>query len=554
MTPPFFQRFLELLKEKGVEVSYRPEERKVTADKNSDLGRFQHYLVERQKGKAAPSSVNYQGDGSLILLKADTERELAQFIVRTMEKNESYRPVLLPGQGSQDILSEELTRNGLPGIGERMDMAAAPVPQLFFLTAQTLWDPLDPDRMMEFLTLPKNPLPKGLRYKLAEVLSKKPGRFSEEWKTKIQKYLEEFEAKEGEEARKKLQDKIDFWLHHDLYDEKEGVPVRDLRERYEVLRKWAHPQKEEKGEEGGNEDPEGFQLLSKLISSFQDMLRGHQPEEKLSRTLLEKQIDEVHQEEKRKWIEPQANSLPVIPGGEALREACNELLWWGFCEEEETSSFSMDWIRPEEKDYLLDRGVEKDLQEKVLERRWWSMEQVFLSAKERAVLTLPQKVNGKAMKTHPLMGDLESSSSDLSPLSFFLEEGTLPELPNLKKIGTETHTPYQLPEASAYWSIDRGELIQDREEESHSSLEKLFYHPHEWVLRYHAGIASKKAFRTPDLNSLEGTLAHRFAEELFSKGVEEFDEERIEEKVEELFDPLLAQEGSFFLMKGYRNR
>ncbi len=551
--PPFFQRLLELLKEKGCEVQYREEQEDPVAPKDSDLGRFQHFLKER-KGEGSAGSVTYQGDGSLLLLEGDTEREMAQFLVASI-KNEKERekiPLVIEGKGKKATLSEELTRNGMPGIGESMDRSGAPVPQLFFLTSQLVWKPMDPDRMMEFLTLQRNPLPRKLCSELAKALAEKPGRGSKEWREAIDKQVLEWQELHGKKEKDKLQERIELWLDHELYDEKEGVPVRVPDERFQALRQWLMPQLED----DPHRDPEGFGTLHKMINGFLELLGQRPGSEELSRTLVEKWVDEVQQKEEIEWESSRAGSFPVVSSGTSLQVPVPVVLNWGFIRSPEEGVVKRDQLREDELEYLKEKGVRKEHPEDRSKRETWIMEHEFFTASEQLILCAPARIDGEEMAPHPFLGDLESSSEDISPLCVELREGIFPALQGFDKPPTENFSPSGLPEPVHYWELQNAPSVRDREKESHSGLEALFFHPHEWMLRYQARIRQGTLYKTPDMRRLEGNLAHRFAEKLFGNGrdLEEWDEESIQEAVDEGLDELLTQEGAFFLMPGYRNR
>ena len=77
-----------------------------------------------------------------------------------------------------------------------------------------------------------------------------------------------------------------------------------------------------------------------------------------------------------------------------------------------------------------------------------------------------------------------------------------------------------LPATRRWWELPDDVAIPLREVESYSSLKNLFFHPHEWVLQYAAGIRTSRASDLADGNLLYGNLAHRLFEKFFTENTD----------------------------------
>src|SRR5690606_14343850 len=74
-----------------------------------------------------------------------------------------------------------------------------------------------------------------------------------------------------------------------------------------------------------------------------------------------------------------------------------------------------------------------------------------------------------------------------------------------------------LPECRRWWRLPADVRIPRRTTESFSSLTKLVYHPHQWVLRYAARLSAGRAANLTDGPLLYGNLAHRLFEAYFAR-------------------------------------
>jgi hypothetical protein len=553
-TPPFFQSLLDLLAEKQVGISYKADFEPQAAD-GTDLAQFQQFLLSSWKGKGTDYKQSedglfqFQGDGSLVLLQANTETELAQYTASLLKANHDFRPLLLSQAEHGSALSEALYQHGLPATQERYNMAMSPIPQQFLLLPQLLWDPIDPDRLLEFLTLPDNPLPQGLCRRLAEVVSEKPGRQSEDWFHAIEKYLTRVETHNGKDEREKLQQKVDYWLHHELYPEDQGIPVEVLQRQMQALRQWAITKSQ------NITNPAPYQTLVNMANGIDALLAG-KAGQKLDRLNLDKWLSQVYQDHWQEFQPPQVGSLPAVHSPEAIREPVGDLLWWGFTNDVETAVYR-DWWREQERQHLEDQGVRLWPYKDRKQAEEYSTRAALSQVRNRLILVIPEKMEGEALSPHPFFGDLEATAGDLSPITYKLEMSQLPDLPGLQKPITANYPSHHLPASTHYWFSNQTASIQERDNESYSSLNNLFTHPYIWVLQHKAKVAPGPLFETTDLNRLKGSLAHRAAEMLFTdeqgQGLPELPKPNdVRQWMHEELKDLLEREGSILLLKGYQ--
>src|SRR5690606_33736479 len=74
-----------------------------------------------------------------------------------------------------------------------------------------------------------------------------------------------------------------------------------------------------------------------------------------------------------------------------------------------------------------------------------------------------------------------------------------------------------LPRPRRWWRLPAGCAIPPPETSSYSSLAKLLFHPHEWVLGYAARLRRGRAADLTGGNLLYGNLVHRLLQQFFDE-------------------------------------
>ncbi|NJO86561.1 MAG: hypothetical protein HC821_00240 [Lewinella sp.] len=112
--PPGLRRLLKALSSVGDEIRPWPEVQ-LPEDPKTDLALWQWQSVNgRSEGKA--HRLQAQGDGSLLLLRAERETDLAAYLAKLGRLNPEWQPGLLLPSRNQ-TLNDALTMEGLPDLG-----------------------------------------------------------------------------------------------------------------------------------------------------------------------------------------------------------------------------------------------------------------------------------------------------------------------------------------------------------------------------------------------------------------------------------------------------
>ncbi|MCP3929529.1 MAG: hypothetical protein GY705_10550, partial [Bacteroidetes bacterium] len=186
LLPSHFQNLFSLLREKDVEV----KEHLIDSDSDDgDLWDFKKLLTS--PGETA-NKKSLKGDGSLLILKAKRETEAAQYLAKIFEKNPEFRPLCLIPEKSRS-LDNALIQEGLPSMGIQSSSLARPSLQILKLVPAFLWKPIDPFKLLEFVTLSLKPLEDELAAIIASQLAQNPGLYSESWHIAINQYFKDLE-------------------------------------------------------------------------------------------------------------------------------------------------------------------------------------------------------------------------------------------------------------------------------------------------------------------------------------------------------------------------
>jgi len=107
-----------------------------------------------------------------------------------------------------------------------------------------------------------------------------------------------------------------------------------------------------------------------------------------------------------------------------------------------------------------------------------------------------------------------------------------------------------LPVPGRWWRIDQPLPVRDSE--SYTSLNKIYYYPHEWVLTYAAKLRSGGINEVADGAMLKGSLAHRLFERFFTEHGDwpSLQDSEIQRWLELTIQDLIEKEGAVLLENG----
>ncbi|MDP4810555.1 MAG: PD-(D/E)XK nuclease family protein [Saprospiraceae bacterium] len=536
LLPVYWQQVLTGLENNGAQIQQISSE--PAASEDSDLSQFQRFIHTLPSGDTP--KLKAKGDGSLCLFTGKRDTELAGWLAKWLNENQSWEPILLLPDKTR-TLDNALILEGLPSLGLQTRSDARPALQLLKLVPEFLWQPLDPVKLLAFLTLPQQPIPWDLSNILASNLASKPGLFGQDWQMDLNKFKESVSPEIWEDRKKEY----DFWFTRKRYSQKDLVPKSDLLELFTQVNNWSQAVLSD--HESSMSISSQTQILINLIDNLPETHLSHLDIVRIIRTALEPIA--------RSPVQAQKNHIRVTHHATAILEPIDDLIWWTFTEREPDYFFAKWYVH--ELYYLQGKGVLPDLPMKDNQRLSWYRKQAFLKTKKRLFLFLPERVEGAEIQPFPLFGDLNACFDNLDALKISLDfhlSSEYPDfpilaafnLPNLQSIIPAPPTAVPL-----FLHIDTLLELPERKDESFTSLESLFYYPYKYVFQYKLGLYKAKSLEIIGEKRLYGNLAHRLFEQLIKDTDFWYREEIIiQQWIEESLPVLFEQEGATMLQYG----
>ena len=503
-----------------------------------DLGIFRDALLSRASGKKQKAEA--RGDGSLLLLSCQTGVEGAEYIAQLLRKNPSFRPALLVPEKNR-VLDAALIQEGLPSLGIQSASLARPSLQILKLIPAFLWSPIDPYKILEFVSLPVKPIPDDLAQVIASQMSQNPGLQGEKWNRAIARYFEDL-RQPGGHAYEEANSAYRFWFGRKRYPIDQAVPREDVIQLYEKVRFWAL----EAYDAGmGN----SLLVLSEQAKRIVELLSAL-PEEDLSQLELERIVRTIYQPSPVVFHEAEATHLRYVHQPGAFLDPVDELIWWNFVETEPLQFFSR-WYPPET-EHLEALGVQIDPPALQNQRQLWQRIQPILKTGKRLLLVIPQNLRGEATNPHPLMGDLEATFSNLDLLRCKLatKEKAMLLASHFELPGITTLPYHHLGRPQPFIQAPKLNQLAARKNETFSSLNALFYYPYQWVFQYKLKLKKSSILSIVPDETLMGNLAHRLFEKLFEENFYTWDKNQLEAWVEATAKDLFFKEGAVLLLYG----
>lgn len=534
--PVHLKKLFEILENSGIHVQ---QIESPLVEGQSDLSLFRKSLQDTQI-----SNKQLKADGSLLLIKGKTESAIATWLAHFLRSNADFRPVcLVPGKSG--ILDNAFIQEGLPGMGMQSASLARPSLQILKLLPAFLWNPVDPFKMLEFVSLAVKPLEEELARRIASQIAEKPGLHGEGWKVMIHQYFAQLEE-EGHKGINEIRKQYRFWFDRQRYNLNQSVPVGEVIELYDYLKQWAIQVFEDMG--GTNPT---LIVLSEQAKRICELLEAL-PEETLTSLQLENVVRAIYQPAPVQIQKEELGHLAYFRQSGAIAADTDKLLWWNFTQTEQEHFFSI-WYKPENQwlqnqDVILQSAADKNA------LLLWHRKQPVLRTGEQLILILPQIYEGTEVHPHPLLGNLEALFSDLTSITVDIENGNGLEWLS-KSFTLPEYTPLKsriVGEKKAFIQLRSDTLAQQREKETITGLDALFYYPYKWAFQHKAKLRKSPILSVVSDNRLLGNLSHRFFEIFFEKPekVMNLDKAGVGRMVEEEMEKLLIKEGAVLLLYG----
>ena len=534
-TNPFFLVLFNVLEQRGVKIIYN--EPKYNFDE-TDLGRFKTKLLNQSKiDKVSPLQ-----DGTLTILRADNAKLIAKALASKLAKSKQLQPLfIIPERG--ELLEQAMINRGLPAMGYTASYEDGVLGQLLHLVTLFLWDPYDPEKLIQFLSIQISPIDTRLRVKLAEAYAEVSLVGSEKWQKAIENYRAYCE-KNNPSRVKTIQPKLDRWFSRQRYTITEGAPSAAVIQLYSDLKAWAdsfvakmHQDDHRLG---------GLKQLSNQCKTLIEVIKLEKSESGIVDALaLTKWIEELSASSYMKAQQAELGAYSQVSNPAALSSTADTVIWWNFLESSNPLSTSANWSE-DEKLQLKSTYLYTD--EMKLDHWYWKLCNGILSCDKRLILCLPDKSNGELANVSQLYYDLEATFTELESLTDYINP-TVAQRVLDEDLEIKSYPAKALPRRKATWNIAFKNVPERREQDSYSSLSKLFIYPYAYVLKYLFMIKSTQIPQVTISSLLLGNLTHHAAEDLWGdKKLLEYNEEELKKVVSRVLDEQIQKAGIVLLM------
>ena len=381
-------------------------------------------------------------------------------------------------------LDVALRRHGLPVVGASASSPENSLLQALPLALDAGWAPADPQRMLEFLTLPVGPIPRRIAGELADALHHAPAVDSDGWRDAIKNVEEPYV------------ERVAVLLTPSATTHFEA---KDALKRTSVLTKWMSAHKARLEKDG--EDTRYWNQALSQLSTFDSLIESS-GQSSFTRPQLARFVEHTQRGlVGLSRFEGQAG-FPAVGSPESVLGPAPHVIWWNF------SSLGLRWqdvptMAPEDIAALAKAGIvlptpaEQSIQRAARSARPWAY------ASKSLLLVCPQEAeDGSELHPHPLFDEIAASLGKDSKDT--LTVGSLEGKTKARKLAA-------LPTPQRKWNVDAALAL--REYESASSLEKLLGCSLAWTLNYPAKLRSGRGGALPAVDgTLLGTLAHNLLE------------------------------------------
>lgn len=487
----------------------------------------EHALTVLNGGSAGNSAM--PTDGSILLVHTLAITTAEHWLGTQHVHTPGDRLILAEDAG--DSLDVSLSVSGSVNCGFERPSQLRPALQALALALELCWDPVDMNRLLDFLTHPVGPFSRAARSRLARAVANQPGIGGEAWTTAKNKIAA------GDDAQE-VADEITFWLESERWARTDGVPVDALIARVDRMQEAMRRRLS-----GEPADAASFMAAHSQCAAVHDALT------ELARQgvakLLPRQVEQlVAHATPAGATNPAAVShigcMRSSSTAAACIEAADEVIWW--MPSTPALPSPLPWS-PAEVNALTQLGVQlRDPARELvsLALRWL---RPLLAARKRFIIVCPppgSEVHPIRQLLKKLVPDIESASLDLdTALNSTLLGVTAEVLAPQALPATPRHI--QLPHP-----VQLGDALQ-----SFTTLNELFNDAALFVLKRVAKLDPTSVLEVDEGNRLLGILAHRVLEKLFAhdKALSWSNAEAVD-WFRAVADSLLLTEGAVLLMQG----
>ncbi|HSE84645.1 MAG TPA: PD-(D/E)XK nuclease family protein [Candidatus Binatia bacterium] len=496
--PKLWRDVFQCLANTGTEVRQRTFS---NARSSGDLSIAQKALLGKNPGKV-------NGDGSLLKIEAKTLTEAAEATAASLAsllKTRNPQSVVLIRDGDPRaslVLETALRRHDLASAGLTLESSHRPATQILPLFLGLAWKPVDPDLLLQFLTLPSSPIPTTARQSLRQALSGAPGFASQAWQQARAEVLIAIGKKYDGEAATEVDTRLKLWLD-DVERTPRGdeMPIARAIQLTRQVEDWAN-----RHAHAAETDP--FFIQAKEQASVMCRLlelhpRGSITSPEMGRLLYDVMQTGISYEMTCK----QQESTNLISSPAAIFAQVPVVIWWQCVGSSATVPAKRFWT-DNEVQALEQAGCDLLSPTELLLENARTWRRPVLCATESLILVQPEQVFGEVQESHPIWNEItmKVAPTEAEQLAITADTASLLSGRHFSLVSAQKTRKY-LPKGKPSWKIPPPYLTP-RSIESPTALEALLGCPLKWTLQYKARVRESLPFM-PERELLYGTLAHQ---------------------------------------------
>ena len=564
--PARWRSVFTLLEERGAVITQLAPEPPANASATSDLAILQQMLRGDIPSRGKGDSPAVRGDGTLLLLRGDTPGDLAELTAALLAKHREDAVVVRCAGG--EVLETALAHHGLAPQGQSGSSEWRPAMQVLPLALELAYEPRDPYRVLELLTLPVGPFQGVLGAQLARAVAKQPGVGGTEWIRQKERAADRLRAwaviNKGEPAdaaadayvAERMQ-RVHDWVEAPCIGvaggpgaPRDGLLAVAMRVRTFLQRRYQLP-------EGAGVAVYGAALAQAdaMVSALSRDHHEHLPREDM-RHLLDSIVRGADSLDLS--IEG-AGRIDHVDHPAALLTSARTVVFWGFASGTERRPVLPPWHRAE-RAALAAAGVEFPDPGQLLSVESHAWRRGILAARDRVIFVVPSTMKGEPVAPHPtwdevaarlgLKDDEAAACLTRYPQALLAARGDASAPDAL--VALTTVAPLPLPEGRAAWTLPAariaaaGAVLQT----SATALDTLASCPLRFVLSRYAKLRPGALAKVASGPLLNGSLGHRLVEELHRERAFDLEDGAFAIRAESVLDALLPTEGATLLLAG----
>ena len=430
------------------------------------------------------------------------------------------------------MLNDMAIAMGQPVVNSTATNSNPQLLQLFKLGMSLFTRPLNVYNLLSYLQIPGNPLG-GVSYKLARVLANEGG-INEKWDEVIRDY--DFTDEKGKDKRS---DKLAFIEMLNKEYDADKILVDDVKDYAGKLAHWCDLSL--RSDQVDDERKEQLVVLASFCRSLHQILPA---DGYITSETLKAHIDGIYRPQSFTHMKARQYAPDTVTSVAQLADDAKKVCWLG-CVGASLPSYPFEFLNATEVNLLHSKDIMVP-NRSAFYTQHHQQEMDALKRIRQLILVTWDFDNNERQEEHPLITELKHKYQDDWENRVIRDAA-----PNLKEESSDIH----ILEPQTYYDLSADLANLKRDKESYSSLSTLIQHPFDYTMTHLLKLNEPQVGQLPDLDTIEGLVAHLFVQKLFEIYGEEMAEEyhqMNDTSKDQLLYEAIQQKGAVLLLPEYK--